>query len=302
MKRHTRPYGCTFPKCKRTFGSKSDWKRHEDSQHFQLETWRCSQLKETSCCAELFYRREVFEEHLKDKHGMASEAIHHEAKACRIGRNGQGQFWCGFCVKVVELKSKRSAAWIERFNHIDDHFNKEMKKIDSWVCLEARKTKGEVLREMDKNYFDDDDDAGGDDIQDEDSPSVSQSMPSQYQTSSDGSESSPMILEGSPAESSNPRKRQGSSEPVSSSSSSKAPVARKDIVRYCVSIVALCSAWVVADLHPLQCKCRLGPYASKIYGCCMDCGHEFCPACSRKAVAYDWMMENDVVDIFAHPR
>ncbi|KAF2756751.1 hypothetical protein EJ05DRAFT_502244 [Pseudovirgaria hyperparasitica] len=40
-RRHQRPYGCTHPKCHKKFGSKSDWKRHENSQHFQNEGWRC---------------------------------------------------------------------------------------------------------------------------------------------------------------------------------------------------------------------------------------------------------------------
>ncbi|RYP55378.1 hypothetical protein DL768_000133 [Monosporascus sp. mg162] len=39
-KRHSKPYGCTFPTCNKRFGSKNDWKRHENSQHFLLEVWR----------------------------------------------------------------------------------------------------------------------------------------------------------------------------------------------------------------------------------------------------------------------
>jgi hypothetical protein len=42
LKRHKRPYGCTFQNCNKCFGSKSDWKRHENSQHFQMPTWRCA--------------------------------------------------------------------------------------------------------------------------------------------------------------------------------------------------------------------------------------------------------------------
>ena len=43
-KRHAKPYGCTYPKCHKRFGAKSDWKRHENSQHFQLEAFHCDQL------------------------------------------------------------------------------------------------------------------------------------------------------------------------------------------------------------------------------------------------------------------
>ncbi|WAO97128.1 C2H2-type domain-containing protein [Fusarium falciforme] len=37
LKRHARPYGCTFLKCKIDFGSKHDWKRHESGQHCQAK-------------------------------------------------------------------------------------------------------------------------------------------------------------------------------------------------------------------------------------------------------------------------
>ncbi|KAF2498340.1 hypothetical protein BU16DRAFT_558402 [Lophium mytilinum] len=236
MKRHTRPYGCTFPKCKRSFGSKSDWKRHENSQHFQLETWRCQQFKEQSCCAELFYRREVFEDHLKGKHAVTGEEAACEVKTCRIGRNGQGQFWCGFCQKIIPLNNKRSAAWDERFNHIDEHFRDKM-DINNWLCLEARKTKGEVTKEMDRDNFDHEDDVGGEDCQDDDSPSASQATDSQTHSPADGSNTSPILIDEPPAGSSNPRKRHLSAEPISSSSSAKLSKRRIEVVRYCAGTI-----------------------------------------------------------------
>ena len=160
MKRHTRPYGCTYPKCHKRFGAKSDWKRHENNQHFQLESYRC-QLDAASSktpCAEVFGRPDLFKKHLENQHLLtALEQIEHEVRSCRIGRNSQGQFWCGFCRKIVKLKEKRNAAWDERFNHIDEHFRRE-KRIEEWLCMEAKKTKGEVLREMDRTNFDEDGD------------------------------------------------------------------------------------------------------------------------------------------------
>jgi hypothetical protein len=181
MKRHTRPYGCTFPKCNKNFGSKNDWKRHENSQHFQLETWRCQLLRpDQACCAELFYRREMFEEHLKDKHRMINnDRVMQEIKKRRIGRNGQGQFWYGFCKDIVPLESKRSAARDERLNHIDVHFSKELKKIEEWLCLEAKMTKGEVLKEMDKNNSDEDDEVDVEDGNDDTNPTDSQDSSTQ---------------------------------------------------------------------------------------------------------------------------
>ena len=75
MKRHERPYGCTFLACNKTFGSKNDWKRHENSQHFHLETWRCDKEKpEGGACAKVSYRRQTFQEHLKKEHDIIDQA------------------------------------------------------------------------------------------------------------------------------------------------------------------------------------------------------------------------------------
>jgi hypothetical protein len=52
---------------------------------------------------------------------------------------------------------QRNAAWDERFDHIDNHFSKEGMKIGAWLCVEGKKTKGEVLKESDKDSFDEDD-------------------------------------------------------------------------------------------------------------------------------------------------
>jgi len=160
MKRHTKPYGCTYPKCHKRFGAKSDWKRHENSQHFQLECFRCQITPPSSQtpCGELFYRFEMFTEHLQAQHHMSdSDKISHEVRIRKIGKNGQGQFWCGFCEDIVKLEKKRNAAWDERFDHIDRHFCKDGKAIEEWLCLEAKKKKGDVAKEVNKWAFDEED-------------------------------------------------------------------------------------------------------------------------------------------------
>src|SRR6267154_4088982 len=119
MKRHERPYGCTFLTCNKTFGSKNDWKRHENSQHFHLENWLCDEeLPEGGPCARAFYRRQVFQERLVNAHQKEDEHIKSALNNCRIGRNCQSRFWCGFCNKLVELKRRGVDAWHERFDHI----------------------------------------------------------------------------------------------------------------------------------------------------------------------------------------
>lgn len=186
MKRHTRPYGCTFPKCRRNFGSKNDWKRHEGSQHFQNEAWRCErrasaanddgaapyaqlfQVEVWRCehrasaandapCGQLFYQKAIFEKHLREQHEMeAQERIDAELSARRIGRNGQSRFWCGFCRTIVELQKRGWDAWEERFDHIDAHFKKKQ-HIRDWIDVEANKTNAEVAAFMDGHNLEDSD-------------------------------------------------------------------------------------------------------------------------------------------------
>jgi hypothetical protein len=155
MKRHDRPYGCTFLACGKKFGSKNDWKRHESSQHFQIETWRCDgDRPEGDACSKVCYRKQTFQEHLKKEHYVSDddEVINEKLETCRIGRNSQDRFWCGFCIKLVELKRKGLDAWTERFDHIDDHFmgrNSLAKQdIRNWIPIdgsERAKNTGGVL-------------------------------------------------------------------------------------------------------------------------------------------------------------
>lgn len=167
MKRHEKPYGCTYPKCHKRFGAKSDWKRHENSQHFQLEAYRCAQRNARGeVCGEHFFRVGPFHKHLETNHNMSSvEHREQEARRHRIGKNCQQQFWCGFHNHIVVLKEKRNAAWDERFDHIAHHFEKEKRNIEEWICVEENRTKKELLREIDRYVFDDEErdvDAVGD--------------------------------------------------------------------------------------------------------------------------------------------
>src|SRR5262249_38221000 len=150
MKRHTKPYACTFPRCFKHFGSKSDWKRHENSQHFQIETWRCpvqTSSQVPNPCAQLFHRRDEFESHLKQKHRIQKEVeLEKLAKENRIGRNGQVGFWCGFHRRIIPLMQRGVAAWDERFNHTDHHFNVDKFPIDEWICLENNMKIGDISK------------------------------------------------------------------------------------------------------------------------------------------------------------
>jgi hypothetical protein len=150
MKGHDRPYGCTFLTCNKTFGSKYAWKRHENSQHFHLETWRCDEERPEGggLCATVFYRRQGFQEHLIKAHQKEDEHIKSAVDNCRIGRNCQSRFWCGFCKRTVDLKKRGVDAWTERFNHIDDHFmgrhSLPKQSIQDWIPIDSDKPKGDV--------------------------------------------------------------------------------------------------------------------------------------------------------------
>ncbi|KUI61049.1 Zinc finger transcription factor ace1 [Cytospora mali] len=127
QKRHEKPYGCTFPKCFKRFGSKNDWKRHENSQHHQLELWKCDEPSKTDpkdVCGRACHRREQFKIHLSRDHEICDQGtIDSKLDRCRVGRNCETRFWCGFCKVVVEIQDGGRNAWTERFNHIDDHFS-----------------------------------------------------------------------------------------------------------------------------------------------------------------------------------
>ncbi|CAA9957545.1 hypothetical protein PTMSG1_01153 [Pyrenophora teres f. maculata] len=157
MKRHKKPFGCTYPKCHKRFGAKSDWKRHENSQHFQLEAFRCAQILSSGdvCCVHL-HREMAFRDHLDQQHKATSVGLEELIKKSRIGKNCQGSFWCGFCQMVVELKAKRNAAWDERFDHIANHFEKQHRSIDEWICAEENKSKKELSKEMDRYFYEED--------------------------------------------------------------------------------------------------------------------------------------------------
>ena len=80
MKRHSKPFGCTHDNCSKVFGAKNDWKRHENSQHHQLECWKCditvpnavgneNASDQPSICGKCCFRKADFVKHMKDVHG-----------------------------------------------------------------------------------------------------------------------------------------------------------------------------------------------------------------------------------------
>ena len=169
MKRHTRPYGCTFPNCTKRFGSRNDWKRHENSQHFLQEMWRCERNRQGGGkCGKLVYHQDNFAQHLQRKHGIPLKSTQNEAdcKSMHLGREGHHHFWCGFCNKLIQQQdSMNQGAWDMRFKHIGDHFDKNNYHIDDWIDIEENKKKSLIAKDGRKKskgrsrtgQFDDDD-------------------------------------------------------------------------------------------------------------------------------------------------
>lgn len=170
LKRHSKPFGCTHDGCNKVFGAKNDWKRHENSQHHQLECWKCdirccagsSGSENPGICGKFFYRKADFIKHLKTVHGNVdgwantpTDQISSDPTSMTLSRTGPrdvaqiaadchipkfhgGAFWCGFCVKVIKLNGKVGIeGWDKRFDHIAWHFEKDGLRVkDSWMRLE----------------------------------------------------------------------------------------------------------------------------------------------------------------------
>ena len=154
MKRHDKPYGCTFPTCEKSFGSKNDWKRHENSQHQHPEQdqWRCS-INNSHVCAKVFLEIQGFKQHLLSHHQFShKDELNSTVESCCLGAKNSIRFWCGFCRKLVDLKSKDENAESERFNHIDDHFmgrgSSPAKRMKDWLPLDANTSAWEKSRQQ----------------------------------------------------------------------------------------------------------------------------------------------------------
>lgn len=152
-KRHTRPYGCTFPRCLKRFGSRNDWKRHEKVQHSLAEQWRCQLPAATGgACGKLFHKREEMSEHLDNRHG--NDGYHHDSPihwdaidASHIGQERYQSYWCGFCNNLIPRKTSTQQYNVDpRFQHIGDHFDKDRMHIGDWIDLEENKQKRHISR------------------------------------------------------------------------------------------------------------------------------------------------------------
>ncbi|KAI1363855.1 hypothetical protein F5Y08DRAFT_354135 [Xylaria arbuscula] len=138
-KRHEKPYGCTMPNCDKRFGSKNDWKRHENTQHNMSEMWKC----DVEHCEKHCNRREMLRAHLEKDHQIGdSVELDTRLENCRVGRKCEARFWCGFCEKIIEIKQQgKPGSSTERFDHIDEHFSgrndQNRQDISNWKAFNS---------------------------------------------------------------------------------------------------------------------------------------------------------------------
>jgi hypothetical protein len=178
MKRHSKPYGCTFDKCYRQFGSKSDWIRHETKRHSLQECWRCVLHNPRIApglqpCRRLFWSRQQFVTHLGETHKLTKENQPEEFTSQitkqHINNNFQPQYWCGFCKNIIRLPvtAKGKEGIHERCSHVADHITDEGRCMDDWIPAHGILSRGKLRAKFpprqgqipDEEDEEDDDDA-----------------------------------------------------------------------------------------------------------------------------------------------
>lgn len=106
-------------------------------------------------CGKLIYQEETFVNHLQRRHHLVAKSpeVQSHCKKMHLGREGHHHFWCGFCVKLVaqpnnaQQDSIQQSAWAMRSKHIGDHFDKNNRHINDWVCIEHNKRKELITKE-----------------------------------------------------------------------------------------------------------------------------------------------------------
>ena len=136
-KRHSRPYFCTWSDCMsgRTFGSKADWKRHENILHFRHQTYHCQELSlhvPGEECGKPFQRAEPYATHLRKDHGIGTEDYIQQKLGEKDTESPPPDFWCGYCRETIPIPTDSDEPRNERFDHIEKHFLENM-TIDRWL-------------------------------------------------------------------------------------------------------------------------------------------------------------------------
>jgi hypothetical protein len=144
VRRHTKPYFCTFHDCSKQLGSRDDWRRHESTQHFLSSRWLCRHpLPDgvSSCGHHIFIDPQQLRIHLQGMHAIHDiNTLSQLQHRYHLGREGNYSFWCGFCSGVIQQDDDFEGMlrpWEARCSHIASHFDKEHRTIDDWVDVDT---------------------------------------------------------------------------------------------------------------------------------------------------------------------
>lgn len=153
--RVSRIYQCTYRACTSSFATKTDWKRHEESEkHWLQQKYMCLEcdtsavnyagMMECLYCSgsaedlgdiqihnlqcdparklgRTFTRKDHFRDHLRDDHGISLDST---TSTWVYSIESRWPRQCGFCGYIVDT-------WAQRANHIEDHFKKGY-RVSSW--------------------------------------------------------------------------------------------------------------------------------------------------------------------------
>jgi hypothetical protein len=195
IKRHTKPFGCTFESCYKRFGSKSDWMRHEVKRHQQQECWHCDiktpfPAPGLQSCLKTFSKKEQFTHHLQQFHQITDvREMNSLVTKQHINSGFQPQYWCGFCREILKLTHKGKQGYHERYDHVANHISVDEKSIEDWYPPDGKYSKREILARKTQpgstnpDMDDDDGDAEPDEDEHEISPEGSTGESSQSSTS-----------------------------------------------------------------------------------------------------------------------
>nr|POF12838.1 putative glycosidase crf1 [Quercus suber] len=134
--------------------TRNDWNRHEFSQHVDAEMWRCRLPRsDRQICGKVYYTADDMRTHLRSLEHTQSlfGRVDDEVKRGNCGPYGRANFWCGFCNTLIPTTPKEGlASWAARSKHIGDHYDKDNRKIEDWVCVKENRPKRYVVQRKEK--------------------------------------------------------------------------------------------------------------------------------------------------------
>jgi hypothetical protein len=93
--------------------------------HLRIETYTCdiTRRDDFRTCSKTFHRRGTFETHLTSKHEVHDDKrIKEKVESCCVILDCPREFQCPLCPNIIK---NESGTWTARFDHIEEHFDKQ---------------------------------------------------------------------------------------------------------------------------------------------------------------------------------